>query len=326
VLGPNGAGKTTLLRTLAGLMPLTRGRIALGDVVLDEPGTRTFLAPAQRGVGVVFQDYRLFPHQRVIDNVAFGPRSRGVERRAAQVVARTWLDRLGIGDLARRRPRQLSGGQAQRVALARALAVEPALMLLDEPLAALDAHSRAEVQSELREHLAAFAGPTLLVTHDPIEALLLAHRIVVLEAGRVVQEGRPGEIASRPATSYVAALVGVNLYAGTAAGGQVDLDGGGAVTIGDASLAGRVLVAVRPSAITVFTSRPDAGSARNLWAGRITGLAPLADRIRLTVSAAPPARVDVTPTAVADLDLAPGRDVWLAAKATDLTAYPEPPG
>jgi molybdate transport system ATP-binding protein len=182
------------------------------------------------------------------------------------------------------------------------------------------------VQGELRGHLAAFDGPTLLVTHDPLEALLLADRIVVLESGAIVQQGSPHDIAARPATDYVATLVGVNLYAGTARGGRVDLDDGGVIMIGDAELSGRALVAVRPSAVTVYTSRPDPGSARNLWPGRIETLAPLADRIRLSVSGPPDALVDVTAPAVAELGLARGRDVWLAAKATDVTAYPEPDG
>ena len=325
VLGPNGAGKTTLLRALAGLLPLTAGRIVLDSEVLDDPAARTFREPAKRRVGLVFQDYRLFPHLRVIDNVAFGPRSRGVDRRAARVTAEAWLDRLGIADLAGRRPYRLSGGQAQRVALARALAAEPALLLLDEPLAALDAQTRGEVQAELRGHVADFDGPTLLVTHDPIGALLLADRILVLENGRIVQAGVPGDIASRPATAYVAALMGVNLYAGTADNGRVELDQGGSVTIGDTALRGRALVARRPAAKTVYTAHPDPPNARQQWAGPVEAGGALADRVRVTVAGSPPARVDVTPSAVAELGIAPGRDVWLAAKATDLSAYPEPP-
>jgi len=180
------------------------------------------------------------------------------------------------------------------------------------------------VQGELRDHLAAFAGPTLFVTHDPLEALLLAGRIVVLESGQVVQQGSPHDIAARPATDYVAKLVGVNLYAGRATSGQVELDEGGTIVIGDAELAGRVLVAVRPSAITVHTMRPDHSSARNVWTGRIDALAPLGDRIRLSVSGRPDAVVDVTAPAVTELGLARGQDVWLATKATDLSAYPEP--
>jgi molybdate transport system ATP-binding protein len=321
VLGPNGAGKSTLLRAVAGLLPLDAGVVRLGDVVLDERRRGVFVQPQQRRLGVVFQDHRLFPHLRVIDNIAFGPRSRGVSKAAARETARTWLDRLGLTALSRRHPRQLSGGQAQRVALARALACEPRALLLDEPLAALDVQTRAEVQGELREHLAAFEGPTMIVTHDPIEALLLAHRIVVLEQGRVAQAGSPAEITRRPLTPYVARLVGMNLYAGTAAGDVIAIDGGGSLVAAEAP-PGRVLAAMRPSAITVHMHVPTDTSARNVWPAKITALSPLGDRIRVTASGDFVSTVDVTAAAVAELSLAPGTGVWLSAKATDVTAYP----
>ena len=325
VLGPNGAGKSTLLRLVSGLLPLESGTIRIGERVVDDPARGVFVPPQERRVGVVFQDHRLFPHLRVVDNVAFGPQSRGAGRAAARASAGEWLERLGLADLATRRPRQLSGGQAQRVALARALASHPAALLMDEPLAALDVQTRAEVQGELREHLHAFAGPTVLVTHDPIEALLLATRIVVLERGRVAQQGSPGEITSRPLTPYVARLVGMNLYEGRSAGAAVELDGGGRLVASDAP-GGRVLVAVRPSAITVHVEQPHGTSARNAWAGRVSGLAPLGDRVRVSVAGKPDATVDVTAAAVAELGLVPGAPVWLSAKATDVTAYPAPTG
>jgi molybdate transport system ATP-binding protein len=323
LLGPNGAGKTTLLRCLAGLRGLDSGVIRLAGQTLDEPSTGTFVAPEDRRIGIVFQDHRLFPHLRVRDNVAFGPRSRGVRRDEARRRAADWLQRLGLTELAGRYPRRLSGGQAQRVALARALATEPGALLLDEPLAALDVQTRAEVQGELREHLATFAGPTLLVTHDPIEALLLATRIVVLEAGRVVQQGSAAEITSRPATRYVARLVGMNLYAGVAAGGSVRLDEGGSLIIAE-DLRGPVLVAVRPSTLTVYSERPHDLSARNVWAATVRSLAPLGDRIRITATGDRQTFVDVTAAAVAELGLIPGREIWLAAKATDIEVYPAP--
>ncbi len=323
VLGPNGAGKSTLLRVVAGLLAVDSGVVRLGARVLDDRAHGVFVAPQQRRLGVVFQDHRLFPHLRVVDNVAFGPAARGANQRAARDAARGWLQRLGLDDLARRHPRQLSGGQAQRVALARALACAPDALLLDEPLAALDVQTRAEVQGELREHLGAFAGPTVLVTHDPIEALLLAQRIVVLERGRVAQAGSPAEITSRPLTPYVARLVGMNLYVGDAAGDTVHVDGGGTIVAADTPT-GRVLAAVRPSAITVHTEAPHGSSARNIWAATVSSLAPLGDRIRVTTAGELAATVDVTAAAVAELTLAPGRRVWLSAKATDVTAYPAP--
>jgi molybdate transport system ATP-binding protein len=323
VLGPNGAGKSTLLRAVAGLLALDSGVIRLGDAMLDDIAHGVYVAPQRRRLGVVFQDHRLFAHLRVLDNVAFGLRSRGVPKQEARATAQKWLHRLGLADLARRHPRQLSGGQAQRVALARALACQPAALLLDEPLAALDVQTRAEIQGELREHLGEFAGPTLLVTHDPIEALLLGHRIVVLERGRVVQTGTPAEITNRPLTPYVARLVGMNLYTGTAADGVVSVTDGGSLVASEVP-PGPVLAVLRPSAITVHTDEPHASSARNVWPGLVRAMAPLGDRIRVTIDGRPPATVDVTAAAVAELGLVPGASVWLSAKATDVTVYPPP--
>uniref|UniRef100_UPI0035624FCB ATP-binding cassette domain-containing protein n=1 Tax=Actinotalea sp. TaxID=1872145 RepID=UPI0035624FCB len=245
--------------------------------------------------------------------------------------------RLGLDELAGRRPRELSGGQAQRVALARALAADPAVLLLDEPMAALDARTRVEIRSVLREVLAGFDGPTVLVVHDPLEAMVLADRILVIENGRAVQEGTPSEVARRPATDYVARLVGLNLYRGTLAdpgSRQVELDGGGRLVaagggptdldLGALAAGAPVLVAVRPMSIAVHTREPDHGSVRNVWAGRVSAMDLLADRVRLSVDGEIDAAVDVTPAAVADLGLADGVRVWLSVKATDVTGYSAP--
>jgi molybdate transport system ATP-binding protein len=326
VLGPNGAGKSTLLRTLAGLLPLENGVLALGERVLDEPARGTFLQPEHRPVGLVFQDYRLFPHLDVLDNVAFAARCRGLSRRASRESATAWIERLDLAGLAHRRPHAISGGQAQRVALARALAREPELLLLDEPLAALDTRTRLEVRTELRRHLADFPGPTVLVTHDPLEAMVMTDRLLVLEAGRVVQDAVPADVARRPATPFVARLVGINLYAGELdpASSTVHLDGGGTlVATSEPGTAGRVLVGLRPSAITLHVTRPDRASTRNAWPGTVTGLELLGDRVRVQVSGEPPALVDVTPGAVAELHIEPGLPVWLTAKATETDAYPD---
>ena len=322
LLGPNGAGKSTLLSAVAGLTPVSAGRIMLAGQVMDDADAGTFVEASGRPVGFVFQNYRLFPHLTVADNVAFSPRARGLGRRAARSTASHWLDRLGLADLADRKPDQLSGGQAQRVALARALAGQPALLLLDEPLSALDAGTRLDVQAELKRHLADFTGPCLLVTHEPLEALVLADRLVVLENGRIVQEGTPEQIARQPGTDYVAKLVGLNLYAGHADGSEVKLTGGGAFVVADRGQHGDVLVSVRPSAVVVSTRQPQLSSARNTWPAKITGLTLLADRVRLDLDGQPPALVDVTPAAVAELSLDPGRQVWLSVKATDLEVYP----
>jgi molybdate transport system ATP-binding protein len=324
LLGPNGAGKSTLLSAVAGLTPVSAGRITLAGRVLDDADAEAFVEASGRPVGFVFQNYRLFPHLTVTENVAFSPRARGLGKRAARSAARHWLDRLRLADLAERKPDQLSGGQAQRVALARALAGQPALLLLDEPLSALDAGTRLDVQSELKRHLADFAGPCLLVTHDPLEALVLADQLIVLEGGRIVQEGTPAHIARQPATDYVAKLVGLNLYAGIASGSEVVLSGGGTFVVPDRGQHGDVLVAVRPSAVVVSTQQPRPSSARNTWAARVAGLSLLADRVRLDLEGQPSALVDVTPAAVAELSLDPGSQVWLSAKATDLEVYPHP--
>ena len=321
VLGPNGAGKSTLLSAVAGLTPVSAGRIMLAGQVMDDADVGTFVEASGRPVGFVFQNYRLFPHLTVAENVAFSPRARGQGKRAARSAASYWLDRFRLSDLTDRKPDQLSGGQAQRVALARALAGQPALLLLDEPLSALDAGTRLDVQAELKRHLADFTGPCLLVTHDPLEALVLADQLIVLEGGRIVQEGTPAQIARQPATDYVAKLVGLNLYPGRADGSHVVLSGGGAFVVADHGLHGDVLVAVRPSAIVVSTQRPQHSSARNAWQAKVTGLTLLADRVRLDLDGQPQAMVDVTPAAVAELSLDPGSQVWLTVKATDLEVY-----
>jgi molybdate transport system ATP-binding protein len=321
LLGPNGAGKSTLLSAVAGLTPVSAGRIMLAGQVMDDADAGTFVEASGRPVGFVFQNYRLFPHLTVADNVAFSPRARGLGPRSARSAASHWLDRLGLAGLADRKPGQLSGGQAQRVALARALAGQPALLLLDEPLSALDAGTRLDVQAELKRHLADFTGPCLLVTHDPLEALVLADSLVVLENGRIVQEGSPAQVARQPRTDYVAKLAGLNLYAGHADGSEVKLTGGGAFVVADHGQHGDVLVAVRPSAVVVSSQQPQLSSARNTWPAKITGLTLLADRVRLDLDGQPPALVDVTPAAVAELSLDPGRQVWLSVKATDLEVY-----
>ena len=321
VLGPNGAGKSTLIRCLAGLSAIDTGSIAIGGVVVDD-GTRC-VPPAKRQAGVVFQDYALFPHLSVLENIAFGPRSHGAGQAASRSVAREQLDALGIGDLADRRPGQLSGGQAQRVALARALATSPKLLLLDEPLAALDAQTRERVRVELERTLQGFDGCVLLVTHDPLDALLLADRVLVLEQGRIVQDGTPLDLARRPASDYVASLMGVNLLRGSVADGVLTVDGGGVIHIADHHLRGRAAVVVRPEAVTIHRQRPE-GSARNAWPGVVGGLQPMHDRVRVQVEGAPSIISTVTPDAVAALRLMPGAQVWVSVKAVELDAHPIP--
>jgi molybdate transport system ATP-binding protein len=319
LLGPNGAGKSTALGALAGLVPLTSGRIDLGGACLDDAG-RTLVPVEARRVGMVFQDYLLFPHLSALDNVAFGLRCRGVGRRDAAARARGWLARVGLEDVARSRPRQLSGGQAQRVALARALVTDPGLLLLDEPLAALDASTRLSVRSDLRRHLGEYAGCTVLVTHDPLDAMVLADVLVVVEAGRVVQRGTPSEVARAPRSRYAAELVGLNLYTGASRGTRVDLLGGGALVCAD-EREGEVFCAVAPHAVALHRLRPET-SARNVWQGRVAGMEQHASTVRVVVHGQPDVLADVTTAAVADLGLGPGSPVWVSVKAGEVHSYP----
>ncbi len=319
IVGPNGSGKSTLLRAIAGLEPITRGRIELGGRVLA--ADEVDLPPQDREVGVVFQDHRLFPHLNVRDNVAFGPRSRGRARGVARRLADEALARLDCSRLADRRPADLSGGESQRVALARALAQEPRALLLDEPTAALDAGARIEVRTELARHLSDLDIPTILVTHDPIEAMVMADRLVVLEAGRVVQTGTPREIAERPLTTYVAGLLGLNLYAGRVVGDHVALDGGGVLVPRTLPVADQVLVTVPPAAIAVHLREPADSSPRNVWRGRVRALEPARGSVRLRVIGPPDAMVDITPAAATALGLEPGVEVWLSVKANETDCY-----
>lgn len=319
VLGPNGAGKSTLLRAIAGLESVDVGSITIGDAVVDAVDG-PFVAAQDRSVGVVFQDYALFPHLSVLENVAFGPRSRGVPRSASRALARATLDRLGVADLSDRRPTSVSGGQAQRVALARALATNPAVLLLDEPLAALDAETREAVRVELDAQLSEFAGCVVLVTHEPLDALLLADRVIVIENGRVVQDGSPIDLARRPATEYVAALMGVTLVRGTATSGVLQVDGGGTLFLADSTLNGRTLAVLRPESISLHLNAPE-GSARNAWRGIVTSIQPSQDRVRVLVDGEPSVIATVTPAAITELALSKGSPVWLSLKAVDIDAY-----
>jgi len=290
VVGPNGAGKSTLVHALSGLVP------AAGHAVLDGVDllART---PRERNVGVVFQDQRLFPHLSALDNVAFGLMSRGTPKAAARAAGLAWLDRLGIADLAERKPGKLSGGQAQRVAIARALVTGPELLLLDEPFSGLDVGVAATLRIELGRHLADFRGVTVLVTHDALDALTLATSVAVLDDGRVAQVGSPTEVAARPRTEHVARLVGLNV-----------------IRDGDR------LRAFSPAAVTVSVQAP-ADSARNRWQGVVRGAAPHGDAIRLQVSGERDLIADVTPAASRELALVPGQRVWLSVKETAVTTY-----
>jgi molybdate transport system ATP-binding protein len=320
LLGPNGAGKTTLLRALAGLVPLSAGRIRLDGQVLEDVATGDYVPTERRPIGVVFQDYLLFPHLSVLDNVAFGLRSRGAGRRVAADTAVHWLERVGLGSYAHAKPAELSGGQRQRVALARALAPDPRLLLLDEPLAALDVTTRAEVRRDLKRHLASFPGLRLVVTHDPVEAAALADRLVVIEQGRLVQTGTAAEVTERPRSQYVAELVGVNLLRGLADHGSVRLPAGPVVAAAGAE-SGEVFAVIHPRAVAVHRQHPE-GSPRNVWPGRATGIDIIGDRVRVRIDGEVRLVAEVTTAALEELSLREGGTVWLSFKATDVGVYP----
>jgi molybdate transport system ATP-binding protein len=290
VIGPNGSGKTTLVHALAGLVETA------GSIDLD--GEQLGRSARDREVGLVFQEQLLFPHLSALANVAFGPRARGVPRAEAESRARGWLERFGIGELAGRRPGQLSGGQAQRVAIARALATRPRLLLLDEPMSGLDVKVATALRIELSHHLASYDGIALLVTHDAIDALTIADRVLVLDAGRIAQYGTPAEVSQRPRTEHVARLVGLNVV----------------------SVDGDELMAFTPDAVNVSLDVP-VGSPRLRWHGAVADVSPHGGAVRVLVRADPDLIADVTPEAATELGLTPGRDVWLSVKATAVRRY-----
>ena len=318
LIGPNGAGKTTTLRAIAGLVEIASGSITINGARVAGPGTH--VPVHRRGVGFVFQDHLLFPHLSVLDNVAFGPLAQGVRRRAAARHAQSWIERLDVVALSDRKPAQLSGGQAQRVAIARALASDPKVLLLDEPTAALDASAAMGLRTLLRDHLRAFSGVSLVVTHTALDAMVIADRLVVIDRGHIIQMGAPADIAARPRTQHVAALVGLNLVRGSADNGVVGLSSGGTLVAAE-RLSGTVFASFSPTAVSLFADRPS-GSPRNVWEGTVVSLAPHGDAIRVQIEAALPLIADITPGALAALRLQPGDPIWASVKATEVSVYP----
>ncbi|MFG2484000.1 ABC transporter permease [Streptomyces virginiae] len=315
VVGENGAGKTTLLRALLGLTPRAHAALRLGDTDV------TALPPHKRQVAWVPQDGALFPHLTALGNTAYGLRARGVSRAQARREALAWLDRLGVLHLADRRPAQLSGGQAQRVALARALAARPRLLLLDEPLAALDQTTRARVRHTLRTHLAGFGGVCLIVTHDPVEAVSLADRVLVLAHGRALQDAPPAEVTRNPRSPWVARMLGRNAWPGTASADGLTLAAGGRLVVAETLTEGaKALAIIAPEAVSVHTDRPG-GSPRNVWPGTVREITAVGSRLRVLVASdtAPDLVAEITPDAAAELGLVDGAAVWTSVKATEVT-------
>jgi molybdate transport system ATP-binding protein len=321
IMGPNGAGKSSILAILAGLLRPDSGRAELdGSVLFDVgPGSPSTWTPAhQRRIVLMAQDPLLFPHLSALDNVAFGPRSDGERTRGARQIARHWLDAVDAAQLADRKPGQLSGGQGQRVAIARALAARPQLLLLDEPMAALDVDAAPTLRQVIRRVLADRAA--VIVTHDALDALVLATRVLVVDGGRVVESGPTREVLKRPRTAFTARVAGLNMVTGVAQGAGVREASGRVIEgMGAGSLpAGAPAVAVfSPSAVSVFRERPH-GSPRNVLPVTVTGLEPRDELARVR---ADDLSADVTSPAVAELDLAPGAAVYFSIKASAVTVY-----
>ena len=329
LIGANAAGKTTLLRCLAGLHTPDGGRISVDGEVWFDSDARIDRPAHRRAVGVVPQHGVLFPHLDVEQNVAYGLRAARVPRAEAQRRSRNALERYGLVALARRRPEALSGGERQRVALARATVLDPSLLLLDEPLSALDAASRTAVRASLRDLLRERSACTVLVTHDARDALELAAHAVVLEAGRVVQEGAPAELAQRPRSAPVAALMGQNWLPGTATAhdGEVwSIDSGALriVAVADTqeppTVGAPAFVLVDPRDVTLHREHPE-GSAQNVVHARVSGLVDVGGPLRVTLDSRPALVVEVTARAVAQLGIATGAPVWASFKATAARAF-----
>lgn len=321
LLGPNGAGKSTLLRCLAGLAAVDAGRIMIDSNAVDDPAVAAFVEPEVRSVGFVFQNYVLFEHMTIVENVAFGLRASGTPKARALATAHDWLKRVGLAELAAVRPKALSGGQAQRVALVRALATSPRVLLLDEPLAALDVGTRATVRRDLHRHLESFEGMAILVTHDPVDAYALADRVAILDAGRIVQIGTLAEVTARPRSRYVADLVGVNLVSGNVSEGVLATNSGARVVIADAPV-GPSLAIIRPHSISLVRDHPEGSSARNVWVGTVAEIDRLGERARVSIDGLLPLTAEITVAALEAMQLRSGDDLFATVKATDIEVYP----
>lgn len=320
LVGPNGAGKSTVLETLAGLVPADRGYAHLGGRTLFDTSTGTSLAPHQRGVAMLAQDALLFPRMSALDNVAFAGRANGLDKRKAYDRARRWLEGLEAADIADRRPGQLSGGQAQRVAIARALAAEPSLLLLDEPLAALDQPVAAEIRRTLGRLLAGRSA--ILVTHNILDAALLADHIAVMDAGRIVEEGATQDILQRPRTRFAAQLCGLNLVSGVAVIPDSIIGADGVMVVGlpqvPLTSGAQAVASFAPASVSVYREAP-LGSPRNMFTGVVGAIVPQSNLVRIHVG---PISADITPGSLANLRLETGDPVFLTVKAAEVSLYP----
>lgn len=316
ILGPNGAGKSSVLAAIAGILRPDAGRATLGDDVLFGDGISK--PPHTRGMALLSQDALLFPHLDVTDNVAFGPRSAGHSRSESRAAALRWLTEVGASELADLQPSQLSGGQAQRIGVARALAAEPRLMLLDEPMAALDITIVPAMRQMLKRVLA--DRTAIIVTHDALDAALLADRVIVMDRGRIVESGATKDVLARPRSQFGAQIAGLNLLSGIAEKGGVRTAGGSLVEgmpSGVVAVAEAAVAVFSPSAVSVYLE-PPSGSPRNVFAATVTELEPIGAQVRVRTA---DVSADITVAAVADLQLMPGTKVYLSVKASEVAIY-----
>lgn len=333
LLGPNGSGKSTVLDLLAGLAIPDTGTVTLDGATLTAPGR--LVAPENRAIGLLGQEPLLFPHLSARANVAFALRFGEARLNAvpARGQADRWLDRVGLAGLGSSLPSALSGGQQQRVALARALAAGPRVLLLDEPMAALDAETAPFIRQLIREQLAETGTSAIIVTHDIVDAVVLAHRVAVLHYGALIDEGTTAAVLAAPQNPFVAALAGVNLVVGTAQSGAVVAPDGRTFRVRPADAAALspttpgaearapAAAVFRPASVVVHTEQPRHASPRNVWSARVIGIEPGSGGVRVRTSGDPEVIAELTAAAVADLGLQVGSTVWLSVKATDVSAY-----
>ncbi|GAY13430.1 sulfate/molybdate ABC transporter ATP-binding protein [Mycobacterium sp. shizuoka-1] len=328
ILGPNGAGKSTTMHVIAGLLQPDSGLVRVGGRALTDTAAGIAVPTYDRRVGLLLQDPLLFPHLSVRANVEFAPRSRGAGRSAARRGAATWLAEVGLAELADRPPGRLSGGQAQRVAIARALAAEPEVLLLDEPLAGLDVAVAASVRALLRRVCSAQGRATVLITHDLLDVLTLADRVLVLEDGGVAEVGRVGDVLAAPRSRFGARIAGVNVVRGVSVSTQTLRAADGTQWYGSraADLPGDDLVAVfSPAAVAVYRDLPH-GSPRNSIRVRVAELDADGARVRVRGTeqsdGAPGLAADITAESAAALRLAIGEQVWFTVKAQEVGLHP----
>ena len=328
LVGESGSGKTTVLRLLAGLEHPDSGSILLGETTYVDSARNTFIPPERRSIGYVAQDYALFPHLTVYENVAFGLQSLRIGRQKIRKKVSSMLERFSIESFAERLPSQLSGGQQQRVALARALILEPDLLLLDEPLSALDIRTRRSVRSELRQILEELPCITIYVTHQPNEALMFGNRIAVLEEGRITQEGSREDLLHHPRSTYIAEFMGLNLFRGRVIErvandhARVKVDES-IFTIPDPGERKELFLAVHPREITLYRQLPE-GSAKNILVGSIHEIVPeppFGERFRVVVNSRPPMVTEILRSSVESMALKPGEKVYASFKSTGVKVY-----